>query len=131
MSAFSQTFEQNIINWVRSIAMPATPVSLLLALYNTDPLDDNTGTEVSGAGYSRQPITLSAPVSIVGTGSTTKNSGVIVFGPATGDWGSVTHWAIYDNTGAFLFHGAFLAAKFIQTGDSYTVPNETLEITVR
>ncbi|HUT64275.1 MAG TPA: hypothetical protein VMZ04_10010, partial [Anaerolineae bacterium] len=66
-------------------------------------------------------------------GSTSTNTGNIIFGPATGAWGSITHWSIHGSAGDlnFYFFGAFLAAKAVIAGDGYTIPNGTLSILVR
>ena len=135
MSAFSQWFERAIINWTRGTALATPPTALEIRLHTTDPLDDYSGaTEVGGGlGYVKQAITMGAPASIVGTGSTMLNVGNIIFGPATGAWGSISHWSIHGSAGDtnFYFFGKFLASKAIITGDSYTIPDGTLEILVR
>jgi hypothetical protein len=134
MAAFSQYMEQQLLNWAKGAAIDAAPTGLELALHTANPLDDYSGAaEVTAGGYSRQVITLGSLSSVVSIGTTVKNSGVIVFGPATASWGSITHWSIH-GTGAntnFLYFGAFLAAKAIISGDSYVISDETLEILVR
>lgn len=134
MSAFSGSLEQKIINWVRGTAIAATPSALEIRLHTADPLDDYSGAAVPvGNGYASKAIVLAAPSTVVGTGSTTTNDGNIIFGPATGAWGSITHWSIHGTAGdtGYYFHGAFLAAKAIISGDSYSIPDGLLEITVR
>ena len=136
MSAFSSWFEDKICNFVRGTAVTPAPTTLVIALHTTSPLDDGSGGgEVgAGVGYTRRAIVLGAPVTVVGVGSTITNTGNIIFGPAAvTPWGSITHWSIH-GVGAdtnFYFYGSFLAAKAIGVGDSYTVPNATLQILVR
>ena len=55
--------------------------SLLVALYL------NESTEVSGVGYTRQPVTLNNGV-VVAFGVRTSNVGDVSFGPAGSDWAS-------------------------------------------
>jgi len=130
MAALSALMQEAIINYFRGISMPAAPVSLEIALYTSDPGDDNSGTEVSAGGYSRQAITLTAPSTTIGVGSLTTNSGDITFGPATADWGSVTHWAIFGvGGGSFYLHGSFLGVRTVLSGEGYTIYNGTLNIT--
>jgi hypothetical protein len=135
MAATSQWLEQKIINYVRGTAFATTPSALEVRLHTSNPLDDYSGAaEVGGGlGYIKQAIVLVAPSSIVGTGSTTSNSGDIVFGPATGDWGSVTHWSIHGSAGDtnFYFFGTFLVPKNVGTGDGYGIPDATLSILAR
>lgn len=59
-----------------------------VALYTSDPTDDNTGTEVAGNGYARQAITF-----VNGA-----NAAIITFqadGSGTA-WGNVTHIGFLD-----------------------------------
>lgn len=135
MSAFSQWFEQTICNWVRGTAIATTPTALQIRLHTSDPLDDYSGAAEVGAGlgYTAQVITFAAPGSIVGTGTSMSNATTIIFGPATANWGSVTHWSVHGTAGDanFYFYGPFLAAKTVNTGDSYAIPAGALEILVR
>ena len=133
MSAFSSYFEQIIINAIRGTDYTA-PTSLSFHLYTSNPLDDDSGIEVVGGigvGYVPQAITLTAPATVVSTGSTTDNVGTIVFGPATGAWGSITHWAIKDQLTNLIVYGSFLAAKNVGVGDGYSVTASTLQLLVR
>ena len=136
MSAFSAWYQEKIINFVRGTAITPAPTSLEIRLHTANPLDDYSGaTEVgAGVGYTKQAIVLSVPTTVNGVGSTTINVGNVIFGPcSTTPWGSITHWSIH-GVGAdtnFYFYGSFLAAKAIGIGDSYTIPNATLQILVR
>jgi len=124
--AFSLWLGQHVTEWLRGTNMPSPPTGLELALYTSSPGDSNTGSEVIGAsGYARIPVTLSAPLSVTGFGtSTANNSGNQELGPAVNsDWGSVSHWALFSAAGDFLLHGSFLTAKPISIGDYYLVNN--------
>jgi hypothetical protein len=94
-----------------------------VALFTSDPTDADTGTEVSAGGYSRQTATFSAAAS--GSKSTSSD---IVFGPATGSWGTVTHVAIYDaaTAGNLKWHGPLDAAKTIASGDEFKLSSGDL-----
>jgi len=48
----------------------------------------------------------------------TENTDQITFAQATGNWGTITHWAIYDaiTGGNFLAHGDFAVSKAAPTG---------------
>lgn len=133
----SSDFEVAIINIMRGTT-PGIPASLAIGLFTSDPKDDFSGTEVgAGVGYSPQAIQLTSPVPIVGTGSSVTNTGgTIIFGPCTTtDWGLITHWVIRGVGGTadgFKFlHGEFLTAKNIAVGDSYTIPDNTLDLLTR
>ena len=55
----------------------------------------------------------------------------VEFDPATGSWGSVSHWGIFDasSSGNLLFHGSFTSAKTIASGDILKVASGSLTIT--
>ena len=90
------------------------PSGLYLALSTGSFADDNSGTELSGSNYSRKAMTFAAASS----GSAATNAAV-EFDAATGSWGTVSHWGIYDasTSGNLLFHGSFTASKTIATND--------------
>jgi hypothetical protein len=87
--------------------------------------DDNSGTELTGNNYSRKAITFASASS----GSISNNSAV-EFDSATGSWGTVSHFGIYDasTAGNLLFHGAFTASKDIASGDILKVASGSLTI---
>ena len=98
-----------------------------MALFTTDPTDAGTGTEVSGAGYVRQSISWNTPAS----GATT-NSADVTFPQATGNYGTVTHIGIYDNSsgGNLLYHGSLSATKSVETNDTFLVEAGDLSISL-
>jgi len=93
-----------------------------LALYTSNPTGNDTGTEVSGGGYARQPITFTEPA-LEGGKQTIKNSAKVEFPVAEGDWGTITHVGIRDAaTGGNLIAFAELdAPRTIQTGDRFVI----------
>ena len=59
------------------------------------------------------------------------NDAAIEFSAATGSWGSVSHWALYDalTSGNQLLNGAFTTAKTIDSGDVLKIAVGDLDIT--
>lgn len=116
MSQMSDYLENSLINHVfRNTAMPS-PVTVYVALFKTDPTDAAVGTEVSGGGYARQPVTFAAP-----SGGSTNNSAQISFPVATATLGLVTHAAVYDGVtgGNMLVYGPLSISKQIDLGDQF------------
>ncbi len=117
MSQMSDYLEQKLLEHVfRNISF-VSPSTVYLCLYTTATDDGNGGTEVSGNGYGRQPITFGAAQSPAGT---IQNSALISFPTATpSGWGTVTHFAIHDAAiaGNRLVWGALNASKIINAGD--------------
>jgi len=88
--------------------------------------DDNSGTELSGSGYARQSIAFDAA-----SGGATDNTSAVDFPTATGSWGSVSHYGLFDasSSGNLLIHGAFSAAKTVASGDILRIAAGELDIT--
>ena len=126
MSAMSDYLELKFLDHFTGRASTSAPSADYLGLSTGSMADDNSGTELSGSGYARQAITFAAAAS----GSIASNAAV-EFPAATGSWGSVSHWAIYDasTSGNQLFHGSFASAKTIATGDILKVASGDLTIT--
>jgi len=127
MSEMSNYLENALINGTLRATSYTAPTTIYLALYTTDPTDADTGTEVSGASYARQTITMGAPSNGVST-----NSAAIEFSAAGGSWGTVTHIGIRDalTTGNLLYHTPLDASKTIATGDIFRVSVGNLSVTL-
>lgn len=103
------------------------PDPIYLALFETDPTDAGTGTEVDGTGngYERKAITFDAPT----TPGVFTNSADILYQdmPAT----TVTHWAIYDAStgGNLLYHDAWSSSQTYPAGEAALVSAGSLTIT--
>ena len=106
------------------------PTTLYLALSTTDPLDDGSGiTEPVGGNYARAVCTAAfAPAA----SRVAANDVEITFNQASGAWGTITHWAIFDNVSAgnMLAHGDFTASKVVNSGITPKVTAGNLTITV-
>lgn len=134
MAAMSDYLEGQIIAHIFRSATWAKPSSLSFALYTTATDDASGGTEVptSGTGYSRVSVTpsdanFSAPTA--GNGQTS-NSTQIAFPTATASWGTVTHFAILDQSGNRLLHGPLSASRSVGVGDGAAFNPSTLTLTL-
>jgi len=93
MSAMTNHFEREMLNTMRNTTAIA-PASVHLALFLSDPTESGTaGTEVSYAGYARQPVTFAAPATS-GVVVSMENATEIEFPKPNGAAGRVTHGAI-------------------------------------
>src|SRR5688572_4610014 len=73
------------------------PSSWYVAFFLDDPGESGVGTEVSGPGYARAEVgnddgNWSGP-----GGGVKSNLAQITFPEATGGWGEITHWALFDD----------------------------------
>jgi hypothetical protein len=102
MSAMSDYLELKFLDHFTGTASTSAPSAVYLGLATGSIGDDASGSELTGK-----------------------------FDPATGSWGDVSHWGIFDasSSGNLLFHGSFTASKTIASGDILKVASGSLTIT--
>ena len=124
--AKSNYLENKVIDHFLGTSSTSAPSNVYMGLFTSNPTDANSGTEVSGNGYSRQVITFNAASS----GSAT-NSSAETFTASGGNWGTITHFGIFDasTSGNLLYHGALTDDKVIEDGDSLVVAGSAITIT--
>lgn len=127
MAAFSNYLENALINGTLRATTYTAPTTVYVGLFTSDPTDAGSGTEVSGNAYARQSATFAAP----SNGAATTNADV-QFPQATGNWGTITHFAIFDalTTGNMMYHGALTSSKTIETGDVFKIASGSLTVTL-
>ena len=107
-------------------------ITPFLALYTSNPSDDDSGTEVSGTAYARVDISTSFP-NASGTSGVLQNDADIVFATAgAGGWGTITHIGGFDASsgGNLLVYGALTAGTAIAEGDIFKIPTGSFTATV-
>ena len=126
MSAMSDYLELKFLDHFTGTASTSAPSAVYLGLSTGSMGDDNSGTELTGNNYSRKAITFASA-----SGGSISTNAAVEFDAATGSWGTVSHWAIYDASsgGNQLFHGAFTTGKAIGSGDILKVASGSLTIT--
>ena len=127
MSALSNYLENALINAVLNNTSYTSPTTTYVGLFTSDPTDAGSGTEVSGGSYARKAASFSA----ASEGNST-NDADITFDQATANWGTVTHFGLFDasTTGNLLFHGALTSSKAIESGDIFKIASGNLSITL-
>jgi len=131
MSAMSDYLENKLVDHIFRAQSFSAPATLYVALFTAAPSDSGGGTEVSGGSYARVSVTSSlanwagtqsagSTTASSGTGGATSNNGAITFPSPTANWGTVTHFGIFDaaSSGNLLFHGSLTASKTINNGDA-------------
>lgn len=126
MSAMSNYLENEILDHILGTGSYTMPSTVYVGLSTGSFGEDNSGTELSGNNYSRVSASFSAA-----SGGTTSNSGALEFAAATGSWGTVSHFGIFDasSSGNLLIHGALSASKTIATGDILRFAAGDLDVT--
>lgn len=106
-----------------------TMPSVWVGLYTAAPSDAGGGTEVSGGSYARKS-TAGADWNAASAGSTS-NANAITFVTATGAWGTVTHFGLFDasTAGNLLRWAALGASKTIASGDTASFAAGALVLT--
>jgi hypothetical protein len=127
MAAMSNYLENALINATLRNTTFTSPSTVYVGLYTSDPTDANTGNEVSGGSYARKAMTFGAPSNGVSV-----NSAAVEFDQATGNWGTITYFAIFDalTTGNMLYYGALTASKTIETGDVFKFATSSVSVTL-
>jgi hypothetical protein len=118
MGSFSDHWENEILDHLFGKGS-YTPPTIYVGLSTADPGEDGTGlSEPSGNGYARVG-TFGADWNAA-SGGALDNANAIEFAEATGSWGTVTHFALFDASsgGNLLAHGALTQAKSIASGDT-------------
>ena len=112
---------------------PALPSVYYIGLSTTTPSIDGSGvTEpITGTGYERvQLSSLSEPNAGVVT-----NNDIINFPESTADWGTVTHFVIYDSEtvgeGNLLMFGELSVPRSVETATIVTIKEGYLKLSVQ
>jgi hypothetical protein len=98
MSDLSNYAENKLLDHLLGLAAFTMPTPVYLAAFTavTD-AEAGTGTEVTGGSYARVAITSLMSAAVDGNSS---NAGVINFPTATANWGTPTHFGIFDAAAA-------------------------------
>ena len=130
MGGFSDYWENKILDHIFGKGS-YTPPTIYVGLSTADPADDGSGlAEPSGNGYARTQ-TSASDWNTASNGSL-DNSSSITFTQATGSWGTITHFALFDaaSAGNMLAHGALSQSKTIGNLDTARFQTGDLDISL-
>lgn len=93
-------------------------VTSRVGLFTAAPSDSGGGTEVSGGSYAR--VTTAAGDWNSAASGSTSNANSITFPTASGSWGTVTHFGLFDaaSGGNLLRWAALTTSKTVGSGDT-------------
>jgi hypothetical protein len=117
MGSFSNYWENKILDHIFGKGN-YTPPTIYVGLSTADPLDNGSGlAEPLGNGYARTQT--SASDWNAASSGVTNNDNEIIFSEATGSWGTITHFALFDTAtvGNMLCYGALSQSRAIVSGD--------------
>lgn len=116
MGSFSDYWENKLLNYIFGKG-DLTPPVIYVGLLTAEPGEDGTSlAEPNGNAYQR--IQTSASDWNVSAGGFLDNTGDITFAMATGNWSTVTHFALFDAAtgGNMLAFGTLSPAKAVGSG---------------
>lgn len=116
VGSLSNYAENKALDHLFKTATFTPPTHWYVALFTAAPDDTGGGTEVSGGSYAR---VICDTWNAASSGSIA-NTGAITFTTATGSWGTVTHFAIFDASsgGNMLCWGSLTTSKTVGSGDT-------------
>ena len=125
---FSDLLENELLDHVFKTGAYAVPTNIYIELYTVAPTDAGGGTPVAGGSYARKVCdTWDAAAA-----GAIANTGAITFAQATGDWGEVVAFGIFDaiTGGNFLAWADLTVNKTILTGDTAEFAAGELDVTL-
>ena len=130
MSAITDFLELELLDHVFRNSAYTPPSNVYVALHTGDPGETGALLELSGDGYARTVVTFGAPTDAGDGNSQVTNSAAVTFPAATADWGTVTHFSLWDasSAGNCLWKGALTESRAIVNTDEARFATGTLVI---
>jgi hypothetical protein len=128
MAGFTTFLQQEVLDHLFGNGAYTAPTPYV-GLFTAAPSDAGGGTEVSGGSYARVNANTSFGSA---SGTSISNDGAITFPTATGSWGTVTHFGIFDasTSGNLLVWGALGTSKVVGSGDTASFAIGELDVTL-
>lgn len=130
MGSFSDYWEDKILDHIFG-KDNYTPPTIYVALSTADPLDNASGiTEPVGNAYAR--VETSASDWNTASDGSLDNANDIIFPKATGSWGTITHFALFDaaTNGNMLAYGALSQPKVVDNSFTSIFNTSDLDISL-
>lgn len=114
MSSLTDYAENAVLNLLFRNTPLAAVSTLRMGLFTVAPTDAGGGTEVSGAGYARQPVTFSAP-----SGGAISNTAAVTYTATGGNFGTVVAVGFFDAaSGGNMIAWDAITSAVVNDGDS-------------
>lgn len=144
-ASFTDYFENKDVDHLfRNTAYSeSSPASFHVSLHTAACSDSSTGTEVSGGSYARVAVTRATSSwkgthgnttgASSGTNGTISNAAAITFPAPTANWGTVTHFGMFDasTSGNMIVCQSLTTSKTINNGDaapSFAIDALTIQV---
>lgn len=128
MSGLTNHAEDALVDHTLENTAYTPAATVYLALSTTDPTDSSTSggwSEPVGNNYAREACTFGAAAT-----RAISNSGTVTFNQASGSWGTITAWAIFDalSGGNMLAYGDLTADKSVVNGNTPSFAASEIEV---
>lgn len=143
-TSLTDYLENKIVDHLFRTTSYTQPANVYAALFTAaSACDAGTVTEVSGGSYARVAIAAgnsswkgthgNTTGASSGTNGTISNAAAVTFPSPTANWGTVTHWGLWDasTSGNLLVCAALTTSKTINNGDaapSFAIDAMTIQI---
>lgn len=132
MAGKSDYLENAILDHILGGPDYTRAATVYVALFTVTPLDTGSGgTEVVGNNYSRVSVTNNNTNWPAASGGTKTNGTAITFPTASGTWGTIVSFGIYDasTSGNLLYFGSLSTAQTVVNGNTVSFAASSLTIT--
>lgn len=130
----TDVWEKKVLDHIfRSASLGLDATNVWIGLFTAAPSDSAAGTEVTGGSYARVAVVRTGAGWDVAAGALalTSNTGTVTFPAATANWGTVTHFGIFDaaTVGNLLFWADLTVSKVVNNGDTASFAAGAIDIT--
>lgn len=132
MGSFCNYVEKKLLDHLLGKSSFTAP-TIYVGLSTADPGEDGSGiSEPSGGAYARVSTEASDWNSVAEGVGEADNAADITFPEATGDWGTLTHFFLSDNSvaGNYLGHGQLASSLAVGSGTTVKFEAGDLSITL-
>lgn len=132
MGGFSDYLELEVLDHLFGASTFTPPSTLHVALFTVAPTDSGGGTEVAGNNYSRVAVANNTSNWETAASGQTSNKTAITFPVASGSWGTIVAFGLYDasSAGNLLAWAALGTAKVVGSGQAAQFAANQLVITL-
>ena len=120
MGGFSDYLELEVLDHLLGAQTYSPPATYYVALFTVAPSDSGGGTEVAGNNYSRVSVANNTTNWNTAASGSTSNKVAITFPVASGSWGTVVAFALFDDASAgnLILWATLGTAKVVGSGQA-------------
>lgn len=132
--SMTDVFEKKVLDFIfRNTSMGLDGTNVWVGLFTAAPSDSAAGTEVSGGSYARVAVARTGAGwnAATGTLALTDNTNAVTFPVATANWGTITHFGIFDasTAGNLMYWANVDTSKVVNTNDTASFAAGAIDIT--